>query len=572
VVQKQTRGAGRTIRRSLIFVTVGLAVLCRLEAGIRIIEPQDRDILYGLTTILVEADEESGVEQVLFYIDDFPQPICRATTRPFECVFDAGTDFKPRHIRVRARDALDLPVDVQSIRTVAFPRSASEIRHTSSLPSLLHKLAAEEPPAARSEDLDAAHTRIASLLLHGDSEEQRTGVSAVEDLETIDPLLLTGLRPVLRTYQKMEPPAELLARVERLDLPSVDTPEPIVRQSVEKPRTMIVVRQPGSRPPGEVDAPVVSPDPEPYSDWVPGFEPATAELIDADFVTATGTGTRARGEPGADLPLLDLFLKKMARVGKAYLHGALSFTADEQIKVLASNYTTGDLGRYEAPRSVYCFYDTGQGQLDDRRIEKRLMSKLQKRLARSEDVSDDLLNAPDPIREDTRIPTFVSRPYTWIFLFSPEAQSHYRYRIEGEEKRGVWISFRPDVADPAPEDWYGRVLVDRETYQILIAEGRQHRDVVRLRRARFMLESSNELPLDPEQRTFVAMTVRTEFNHLAHGIRFPSKVETKVYHHIIAESERKYRKKRLAYEVTQKYRNYRFYGVRVAETLAAIVN
>jgi len=560
VVQKQTRRAGRAIRRSLIFVTVGLAVVCRIEAGIRIIEPQARDILYGLTTILVEADEKSGVEQVLFYLDDFPQPICRAEQRPFECVFDAGTDFQPRHIRVRARDALDLPVDVQSIRTVAFPRPTSETRHTSSLPPLLRKLAAEEPSAARTEDLHAAHALIASLLLHGDREEQQTGVSAVEDLETIDPLLLAGLRPVLRTYQKMEPPAELLERVERVDLPFVDTPEPIVRESIEKRRTMIVVRQPGSQTPGEVDAPVVAPDPEPYSDWVPGFE------------APTGSGTKPLSESGADPPTLDVFLKKMARAGRAYHHGALSFTVDEQTKVLTNNYVTGDLGRYEAPKSVYCFYDTGQGRLDDRRIEKRLMSKLRKRLARSEDVAEELLNAPDPIREDSHIPTYVVRPYTWIFLFALEAQAHYRYRIEGQVKRGVWISFRPDVALPAPKDWYGRVLVDRETYQILIAEGRQHRDVVSLRRARFMLESSNELPLDPEQRTFVATTVRTVFNHLAHGIRFPSKVETKVYHHIIAESERKYRKKHLVYEVTQKYRNYRFYGVRVAETLAEIVN
>ena len=56
---------------------------------------------------------------------------------------------------------------------------------------------------------------------------------------------------------------------------------------------------------------------------------------------------------------------------------------------------------------------------------------------------------------------------------------------------------------------------------------------------------------------------------MEHGIRFPSKVETVVYHHIVAEpSAKRFIKKQRVHEITQRFKDYQFYGVRVEQTLA----
>jgi hypothetical protein len=269
-------------------------------------------------------------------------------------------------------------------------------------------------------------------------------------------------------------------------------------------------------------------------------------------------------EPKDGLPALETILASMERVASTYLNKAVTFTADERTEVLT--HFRGHVGSYVAPVSVYCFRSKGDGQLDDYRIEKSRMSGLKKRLARSEDISEALSLARDPLRNNSAVPVYVVRPYTWIVLFSREARSKYLYRIEGAVESGVWLSLRPADPNPDPSDWYGDVLVDLDTFQILEARGHQHTSVLELGRARAMLESDDELPTREIDRTFVEIQTWTKFNRTAYGIRFPSKVLTTVHHHTIVEPvSRRYDKRRLAYEVIQKFKRYEFYGVRVRE-------
>lgn len=274
-------------------------------------------------------------------------------------------------------------------------------------------------------------------------------------------------------------------------------------------------------------------------------------------------------EPRESLPSLNTILEKTARLASLYLGKALSFTSVERTEVFT--YYRGFERSWVAPEVVYCFYNTEHGRLDDLRIEKSRMARLKKRLARGEDVSADLLAAPDPLRNNTAVPAYVVRPYTWLVLFSREAQAEYRYKIEGVDKEGVWVSLEPAGPDPDPTSWYGDVLIDLATYQILEAQGYQHESIGELRRARAMLESDDELPPDEIGRTFVEMHIRTDFRRTAHGIRLPSKVSTEIYHHTIVQPvSRRYIKKQLAYRIVQKHRKYEFFGVRVRERIADV--
>ena len=129
------------------------------------------------------------------------------------------------------------------------------------------------------------------------------------------------------------------------------------------------------------------------------------------------------------------------------------------------------------------------------------------------------------------------------------------------------MSLEPRDPSPAGVDWYGTVLIDPDTFQILRAEGYQHKNFEEQHLMQEMLEAEDDIPRKDADRTFVELRTRTEFNYAAHGIRLPTKVETRVFHHVVIQpASKKYTKKHLAFEITQRYKHYEFYGVKVAES------
>ena len=79
-----------------------------------------------------------------------------------------------------------------------------------------------------------------------------------------------------------------------------------------------------------------------------------------------------------------------------------------------------------------------------------------------------------------------------------------------------------------------------------------------------MLESAEAPPADIEERTFIVRTVSTDFSILAHGLRFPSRVEVSIYRHRVFGSGASNRKRTtLASRIIQTYENYRFFDIDV---------
>ncbi len=294
-----------------------------------------------------------------------------------------------------------------------------------------------------------------------------------------------------------------------------------------------------------------------------GDDSRALSTAESDFDLPIPLPPGPAAELDANYPPLELILKKMAQVSVLYADKSLSFTAEEFTTV-----TTRNRHKYSAPTSVYCYYDAGRGRVDDRRIEKAQLARFRKQLKRHEDITEDLTNAHDPLRHNSAVPFYVLRPYGWILLFSHEAQTRYRYRIERSKKKGILLSFEPDVPEPSAADWYGTVLVDPRTFQILRAEGQQHENVEEHRRLKEMLESGDRVPSNQSDRVFLEAQIRVDFDYTAHGIRLPTKVVSTIYHHVVTQPvDKKYSKKRLAYRVVQRYTNYEFYDVIVTDTI-----
>lgn len=295
---------------------------------------------------------------------------------------------------------------------------------------------------------------------------------------------------------------------------------------------------------------------------------ALAQAVDSAFIDYPG-----RIEINAEPDQVDLAdtLARMARIASIYERHALGFTVDETTSVHTHDYRDGFKSTYNAPESVYCYYDAGHGRLDDRRIEKKRVKALHRKMARGEDIASALENQVDPLRYNSAVPSYVTRPYSWILLFSEKSQARYRYRLEGTHKRGLVIAFEPAEKRGQGSDWFGKVIVDPEIYQIVRAEGRQRRDLYELKLAGIMFHSEQQLPEDPDKRTFIETFVQAEFGTLQSGLRLPTKVETTVYHHVVAQpvSARIVRLRR-AHEVEQNYRRYKFFGVDLEDEVFAV--
>ena len=119
----------------------GLAAGVHAETTIRIVEPGARTILYGDTDILVDVFGNADVDHVLIFLNHFPQPVCRLTTAPYVCEFDAGGRYQGSNLRAVAVNSSGQVVGEDTLVTLGFP-ALRTVQYVLSVPVV----------AARSED------------------------------------------------------------------------------------------------------------------------------------------------------------------------------------------------------------------------------------------------------------------------------------------------------------------------------------------------------------------------------------------------------------------------------------
>ena len=180
------------------------------------------------------------------------------------------------------------------------------------------------------------------------------------------------------------------------------------------------------------------------------------------------------------------------------------------------------------------------------------------------EAADDPMSEWHGLRGKHDVPAYLERPYNWIRFFSRESRQNYHYEVGPADSPGrMLIRFRPKEAGD-DKDWYGAVVVDLESFQIVHAEALQSPDYWEERRMKHMLESPETPPADINERTFIVRTVSTDFSILEHGLRFPSRVEVSIYlHRVVGSGHSKRKKTAVASRIIQTYENYRFFDIDV---------
>jgi len=131
-------GAAPPLRRGVLLAALACTAASVGTAGdssvVRITRPSPDEILYGRTRIAAEATADSGVAQVLFYLEPVPRPICNDREVPFTCEFDAGTEFQGRTIRVRALDERGRFLGAAAVETYAYPKPERVVQRVIQVP------------------------------------------------------------------------------------------------------------------------------------------------------------------------------------------------------------------------------------------------------------------------------------------------------------------------------------------------------------------------------------------------------------------------------------------------------
>jgi len=258
-----------------------------------------------------------------------------------------------------------------------------------------------------------------------------------------------------------------------------------------------------------------------------------------------------RTRAGADRPPLDEILGKLSRVAAVYLQNAKQFSCLEVVRWKTygpAGRTVEDHGKL---RSSYLFAGRQGELLEEIRAPRRVRS----------------LEEIDLHVKRSHVPLYMERAYFWILLFDDEHQGRYAYEIDEylteSGLSAVRLRFRPDPpAETGQDEWHGSAVIDLESYQILGAEGHTSPNYRRLQRFEAWLDSSDELPVSIEDRTFVVAHWSTEFGVERDGLRLPSEARAvkKILRVRGAPGARKSREI-VIHEIRQIYKDYRFYDV-----------
>jgi len=172
-----------------------------------------------------------------------------------------------------------------------------------------------------------------------------------------------------------------------------------------------------------------------------------------------------------------------------------------------------------------------------------------------------------------RIPYSLSRAYSWVFVFERSRWGRYRFEILGDERAlgRKALRVRMEPVSPIEEDvndWYGDIWIDRGTWQLLRVEALkadQHEEKLRLEAA------LSRVSVDGPESYEIAR-IMTEFSVEKNGMRFPGLVEiVNTRYKVLQGRKAPYSVERNGFIVTQRYLDYRFFGVRTEDWIRDIV-
>ena len=285
--------------------------------------------------------------------------------------------------------------------------------------------------------------------------------------------------------------------------------------------------------------------------------------------TARPAYSSLRQETGE--PTLQTILYRLQRAARLYSDQALRFTCDERIVHWRFRPNGSPARRTHERQYFYVRSATPGGDETAARL-------LDYRTQRAEAEAG---SEPEEVQlEALGLPSYLTRAYSWIFIFQKTLQSRYRFElIDRERVLGRSAAVITFAAIPPYEkdlnDWFGKAWVDVETFQLLRVEGLQAKYHERLQELR---QGRGEARADRNADIIIEAT--TEFREEKNGMRFPSDVVVTGTQYRIRSplsgfgfrsSARLEERDGLAvipvFEVEQSYKNYRFFSVRTSSEI-----
>jgi hypothetical protein len=250
---------------------------------------------------------------------------------------------------------------------------------------------------------------------------------------------------------------------------------------------------------------------------------------------------------------LEQILKRLANVARLYRDNALRFTCDETIHFAGRGAPVLHKFRY-----LYRYSDEEQTLLDYR-------------VPRYGDEKTLSADAERVRLEQTGLPTYLLRAYSWVFVFDRDNQQLYRYTLRGEDEALYRPAWRVDF-EPVPpiradfNDWFGSAWIDRATYQLLRVEAQRPED---RRQQRLLARMAQDARGSEGYRgSFAIRSYSTEFDVEKNGMRFPGRAVIDQVEHVVRGGRVV---ENPVFHISQTYKRYRFFGVRTAQEIRAIV-
>jgi hypothetical protein len=255
---------------------------------------------------------------------------------------------------------------------------------------------------------------------------------------------------------------------------------------------------------------------------------------------------------------VDQVLDHLGRLAELYRDQALQFTCDERIDY------EDRANKHEIHDFEYIYvYDESRGFLEYRTLPHAGVKK----------------GAP-PAEIDPamyRLPTFVRRAYSWIFIFEPGKRKLYRYTLEGRElvhgRQALRLRFDPILPyDTDLNDWVGMAWVDEEDSQLLRIEAQKVDQRARKLAYERLLSGVDPIE-DHAGEPYSFMEIATEFKEQKNDLAFPDATVT-TRRHCEAKPGKHGIKSTCwpVYSVTQTYTNYRFFSIRTRDEIRAFLS
>lgn len=246
-------------------------------------------------------------------------------------------------------------------------------------------------------------------------------------------------------------------------------------------------------------------------------------------------------------------LSRLDAVARRYMDEALRFSCEEKV-VYAQPGRPSNFFSFEY---IYEFSDAAG--LLDYRIDTRVPHRGGK--------------APPRARlSDYELPYYLTRGYSWVFLFDQAHQPGHRYSLGKETmilgRAALPIAFEPvEPIEQDVNDWSGTLWFDVGTFQPLRVEAMK---LVEREKEQALQEAlASTAPIKGAARDgWIYARVATEFTHEVNAMRFPGKIiVTGTHGKIRIRKGKRVPNERPLFTVTQLYSDYRFFGVKAEEAL-----